>query len=633
MKYDYIERGKERCKEKKLTINRNIDSTLMNQDEFKKLLKKKSFLLNKARPFMEKIHSFMEDSGFLVSLADENACIIDIVGQIGVYNSCLKPGVDWSEDNAGSNAVSLALYEKIPVQITGKQHYCSQLQLWGCSAAPIWFGNKIIGVLNISGPKEKVYPHTLGMVVAAAYAIENMLQVEEKNKELLIKHNFQEVIVESAADGLLTLDKYGIITFLNTAGAEILEVDKRESIGKHITEIVDFTPMILDVLKTGKGYIDKELIVKRSDGRMMHFIKTAHPIKDENGAIAGVVDTFRRIKQVKKLVNDMVGSYAQFTFEDIVGSEEDEAFLESIKMARIAAKSSSNVLIHGESGTGKELFAHSIHNASARAEQPFITVNCAALPRELIESELFGYEGGAFTGALKTGRPGKFELANGGTIFLDEIGDMPLDMQVKLLRVIQERQITRIGGNNVFHVDVRIICATNKKLTQLCREGSFRHDLFYRLDVLNIETIPLRNRPESIKKLVDYLLNKLNKKMGKNVSKIDEKVMEAFINYQWPGNVRELENILERAVNICEMSNISIDNLPNTIILPIKGFQSCTKLGTKTIMCYETLENLEKKHIMNIIQSTQGNISRAAELLGVSRNTLYNKLKKYHVKT
>ena len=250
---------------------------------------------------------------------------------------------------------------------------------------------------------------------------------------------------------------------MNATGGRILGVDPKTAVGKFIADIVDFKPVILSVLETGQGYVDKEFMVKTGTG-LKHFIKTAIPIRDEDGNLTGVVDTFREIKRVRKMVNRMVGAQANFSFNDIIG--QSPVLMDSIRLAKIAAQSSSNVLIEGESGTGKELFAQAIHNASSYCDGPFVAINCAALPRELIESELFGYEEGAFTGASRGGRPGKFELASGGTIFLDEIGDMPLDMQAKLLRVLQERRVLRLGGRHYISCDVRIIVATNKNLVQ-----------------------------------------------------------------------------------------------------------------------------------------------------------------------
>lgn len=456
----------------------------------------------------------------------------------------------------------------------------------------------------------------------------------EKQLELSITNLYQEIILDHLPKGILILDKNGKIQFLNLEGANILSVCRESSKDLHITEIVDFEPTILNVLKTGEGYRNKELIVNNK-GKKMNFIKSATPIKNQDGGIVGIVDTFERINDVKKVVNKITGAYAKFKFDDIIG--ENNKFLECIRIAKIASKSSSNVLIFGESGTGKELCAHAIHNASIRRKYPFISINCAAIPRDLLESELFGYVEGSFTGALKKGRVGKFELAQKGTIFLDEIGDMPLDMQVKILRVLQDKKISRIGSEYLIDVDIRIICATNKNLFDLCEEGFFRKDLYYRLNVLNIVMTPLRERKDDIVKLTNFFLNKFNKQLEKNIKRVHPDVFKVFNEYKWPGNVRELENIIERGVNICQTNEITIDHLDNelfksNIILnnQSKYINSNKNLkAEKAEYTIKTIAELENEAIQQALEIYNGNISEAAKALGITRNTIYNKMKKY----
>jgi PAS domain S-box-containing protein len=436
-------------------------------------------------------------------------------------------------------------------------------------------------------------------------------------------------------DGVLTIDKDGFLTYLNRIGAEILGINIEGSIGKHISDVVDFRPVILDVLKTGKGYIDKEFLITRRNGEKIHFIKTAVPIKDEQGNIVTVVDTFRKIKRVNKMLNELSGAYANFCFEDIIGSS--SAIKDCIRKAKIAAQSMSNVLITGESGTGKELIAQSIHSYSARKNQPFVSINCGAIPRELLESELFGYEPGSFTGASTKGRMGKFELADGGTIFLDEIGEMPIDMQVKLLKVIQDRKLTRVGGNNVFDLDVRIIASTNRDLYDQCKKGRFREDLYFRINVLNICLPPLRERKEDIQLLVSHFINKLNTKLNKNITGISPSAMERIMEYDWPGNIRELENTIERAVNLCNGSTITeedllTDNMQNE--LRAKLNRESTEYNNNDIVSetdIEPLEVIEKRAIERALNISGGNITETAALLKVTRNTIYNKIKKYNL--
>jgi transcriptional regulator with PAS, ATPase and Fis domain len=302
----------------------------------------------------------------------------------------------------------------------------------------------------------------------------------------------------------------------------------------------------------------------------------------------------------------------KYTIESIIGKS--TAIEEVKRLALLAAKSSSTVLITGECGTGKELFAQAIHNASNRWAKPFININCAAIPSELAESELFGYEGGAFTGASKHGKPGKFELADKSTIFLDEIGDMPLPLQGKLLRIIQEKEVMRVGGLHPKKVDVRIIAATNQDLLKLTHEGKFRKDLYYRLTVLSLSVPPLRNHSEDIPFLVNHFVNKFSRSINKQIKGVSDKAINFLQNYHWPGNIRELENMIERAVIFCKGKLIELEDLG--IDQPNEGGES---------IC--SLSSIEKEAIFKALEITQGNKAKAAKLLGISRSALYNKLK------
>lgn len=483
--------------------------------------------------------------------------------------------------------------------------------------------------------KEHASLYALGMIASSARSISIGYEAEKINKAIVEKNKYESAIVETLTDGVLTVDKDGFVTYLNQVGAEILCVNREKSIGKHISNVVDFKPVVLDVLKTGKGYIDKEFLLTNASGIKIHFIKTAVPIKDENGNVVTVVDTFRKIKRVNKFLNEMTGAYANFNFEDIIGSS--SKLQECINTAKAAASSLSNVLITGESGTGKELIAHSIHNYSDRRKQPFVSINCGAIPRELLESELFGYEPGSFTGASTKGRIGKFELADGGTIFLDEIGEMPMDMQVKLLRVIQDRKLTRVGGNSVFDLDVRIIAATNKNLLDLCKKGIFREDLYYRINVLHVNLPSLRERKEDIHELIRHFIKKVSNYLNKTVNEISPGAMKKILSYSWPGNIRELENAIERAVNLCNGSIITENEIfnaewsitnPATRQAEESSSTSSEALSERDI---EPLEVMERRAIERALSISGGNITITANMLQVTRNTIYNKMKKYNL--
>lgn len=321
---------------------------------------------------------------------------------------------------------------------------------------------------------------------------------------------------------------------------------------------------------------------------------------------------------------------------ELVGSS--KAFIKNLQMAELAAKTDANVLILGESGTGKELFARAIHNHSQRKNKPFIAINCAAIPRELLSAELFGYVEGAFTGAKRGGSPGKFEAAHGGTLFLDEIGDMPIEQQAVLLRVLQEKEVVRVGGTNPIPVDVRIIAATNKRLAQeIAYNGSFRSDLFYRLNVFSIELAPLRNRKEDIPDLVHCFAAEFGARQSDSLSKsVDESALSVLLNYAWPGNIRELRNVIEHAFYVAgDSPTISLNHLPEWLYA---GAAEAGWIGEGTSLPVEDVDAIrlhsweeERAQVQRVLLQFKGNISRCARELGMSRSTLYRKLKEYRL--
>ncbi|MDR7865828.1 MAG: sigma 54-interacting transcriptional regulator [Sporomusaceae bacterium] len=612
-----------RCEQQGVDHRSGGSSVIVNGKELEALLARNAALIDAARPFMRSLYELMENSGFAVILVDRDGFVVEVIGDAVVLESHrgiqYVNGVKWTEDLVGTTAISLVLLGSGPIQVAGYEHYCQKHQDWACSAAPLTdSAGDLLGVLSVTGRKEQVHCHTLGMVVSAAAAINNYLAVQKAQKELEQTASIHSTIVNKVSDGLLMIDAKGIVTFVNPTGAKILNINPAEALGKHISTLVDFRPVVLRVLETGQGYTDKEFVIETKRG-ILHFIKTAIPLKNSKGELEGVIDIFREIKRIRQLVTKMVGATAQFSFEDIVGNS--QAMKECVRLAKIAANSAATVLIQGESGTGKELIAQAIHNASLRSEGPFIAINCGAIPRNLVESELFGYEDGAFTGAKQGGRPGKFELAHGGTIFLDEIGEMPLDIQVKLLRVLQEKRITRVGGQRYLDIDVRVIAATNRDVAVEVREGNFRHDLYYRLNVLPIYVPPLRERLEDIPPLLDYLLKKMCRQLDVDDKCFSNDALARIMTYEWPGNVRELENVVERAVNICEYDEIGAEYLPRT-------------MGEKTEVAawsQLSLRDAEKKIIKETLHNTRGNISHAAKLLGIGRNTLYSKLRDYAI--
>jgi len=474
-----------------------------------------------------------------------------------------------------------------------------------------------------------------GKIVGAVAVFQDMTEYEKLIDELASEKHLRETlntILEIAYDGIVVTDPEGYITMISDTYKRFLGVADQDVIGKHVTEVIENTRMHI----VGKTGIPEIARIQKIRGNYM--IASRLPII-KDGKVVGVVGKvlFRDVSELNALIKRVTKmekeieyykgelqkvSRAKYSFEGIVGIS--NAIAGAKKMAKTAATSDSNVLILGESGTGKELFAHAIHQASRRANAPFIRINCAAIPSELLEAELFGYEEGAFTGAKKGGKIGKFELADGGTIFLDEIGDMPLHMQAKLLRVLQEREIERVGGIRYKKVDVRIIAATNHDLEQLISEGKMREDLYYRLNVLAINIPPLRERKEDIKFLVYHFIDKLSNQMGKQVKKISNSAMCYLESYSWPGNVRELINVLERAINFVDFNGvIQPEHLPKKIT----GY--CVEKNVQTL--HEVVAKVEKDAILNALKYVKGNRTRACKILGVSRSTLYEKMARYGI--
>ena len=444
-----------------------------------------------------------------------------------------------------------------------------------------------------------------------------------------------KTIVDFAYEGIITTDKDGIIDNFNPQAEKIFNKKAYQVIGKKINRIFS-EENILELLKINQNIEGKILTIGNT-----RIVANIIPIKI-NGDIVRYVITFQEASQIQKVEQKirrklyLKGNVADNSFDDIIGESD---VIKSLKEeAKKVAGVDSPILIYGETGTGKELFAQSIHNHSKSKKQPFVAFNCAALPDNILESELFGYVEGAFTGARRGGKMGLFELAHGGTIFLDEIGEISKNTQVRLLRVLQEKKIRRLGDDRVIPVNVRIITSTNKNLNRLVNENKFREDLYYRINVLNIVLPNLNQRKSDIPLLVNYFLNKYKYKFQKNIESISAKGMELLQNYEWPGNIRQLENIVERLVistdeklippNIVKKLLFSIDSIGKQKLAIHKEYSIIDVENKKfiTIPFDESLEKIEKYIIQKMIEKEKGNKTLVAKRLGIGRSTLWRKL-------
>lgn len=437
-------------------------------------------------------------------------------------------------------------------------------------------------------------------------------------------------LVNTPFEGVLAVDAEGVIRFVNDFFVQLLQTEPDKLIGLHIDKVLPDC-RLTDTLVRGYSEWGDMLHIQGQEVYTARF-----PLK-ENGTLVGAMlkTVFPDLMVGRSIAERMMFLGSQtapipparklFTCMSIVGETEEMLYVK--KLARRASRTSSTLLITGESGTGKEIIAQAIHTRSVRRDAPFISVNCGAIPRELIESELFGYESGAFTGAKRGGSPGKFELANGGTILLDEIGDMPKDMQVKLLRVLQEKEVWRVGGSAPIKLDVRVMASTNRDLLQMVREGTFRQDLYYRINILSIHMPPLRERLEDLPALISSLLDRINQRIGSNAAGITPESMEIARNYSWPGNVRELENVLEQAVNWSNDELIDFRRIPNRFWENDERNRASS--AKEPVVLQDELARKERDLLEKTLRDAGGNRSEAARMLGISRSALYRRLEKH----
>jgi len=431
-----------------------------------------------------------------------------------------------------------------------------------------------------------------------------------------------QTILDSVTEGVFTVDRDWNITSFNLAAEKITGYPKNWAVGKKCFEVfhadICQTGCVLrKTIETNKNIMDLPITILNKNGKLIPISISTAALKDERGRIMGGVETFRDLSAIELLKKEIS---KQYTFEDIISK--NHQIQKIFDILPDIAESDSTVLIQGESGTGKELLAKAIHNLSPRRGRPYVVVNCAALPETLLESELFGYVKGAFTDAKKD-KPGRFALAEGGTIFLDEVGDIPFTLQAKLLRVLQEKEYEPLGAISPRKANVRIIGATNKDLLALMKEGRFREDLYYRLNVVKIELPPLSQRREDIPLLIEHFINHFNLKMGKKIQRVSQDVMDLLMRYDFPGNIRELENIIEHAFVLCRGAIIERDSLPKEFV------QKAEK--KRVASAEERLRENEIKIIRETLEKYFGHRGRTAKELGIDKSTLWRKMKKYGI--
>ena len=476
---------------------------------------------------------------------------------------------------------------------------------------------------NITYLELESMPETVRQeVVTALFAIPQILDVVPVD---LMPHQVRaeqlKAVMMAVSDGIVAIDAAGTVTQYNPAAEQILHLSRESIVGRSLTECLSEDMPLLETLRSGISYNNREIVIEKTKS---HYLASGRPIFDHTGRIIGAVSVLKDISEIRELVQSVTGQMPA-AFDRI--RHESTVMKRAIAMARTIARGDSTVLLRGETGTGKEMFARAIHEASPRASRMFVPINCAAIPDQLLESELFGYEEGAFSGAARGGKKGLFEYANGGTILLDEVAELSSSLQAKLLRVLQDGKVRRVGGTKEISVDVRLMAATHRNLEDLMAKGMFREDLYYRLNVIPLFLPPLRERPEDIPMLVDVFLHRYASRMKKPVPVMGEAAMAKLIRYSWPGNIRELENIVERAVNLVEgplilAHHVVVQNTATTMPIAIQR-TGMAKLG-------EAVAETEREALLQAVQVHRSS-RKLGDALGLSHTAVLKKLKKYGI--
>lgn len=603
---------------------------VMPEDKLKTACEESRYLMQIAIPVMERLSKFVKGSGFGVVLCDANCVGLKLLGDeesmAWTKRANLVEGTIWTEENIGTNALPLSISLAKPISVYSYEHFCLVSITAASSFAPIVDNGRIIGSIGMVAAYERVNHHTLGMVVAAADHIQSILALNRVSQH-------HQVITDSMSDGVMVVDLNGHITYINNKCEKILGLGSLNNTEMNIQALFGKNPenqFFINIVTQGRIVTDDFVVLHRGRNQIPCHI-TCTPLHSNNPADLGSVVILREAERMNSIVGKWIGRGAKMTFADVIGK--NPRFQDTVNIARTTAQSDSNVLLLGESGTGKDILAQAMHNESYRKNNPFLAINCAALPRELIASELFGYEEGAFTGAKKGGNVGKFELANHGTLFLDEIGDVPLDLQVSLLRVLEEKSVIRLGGNKVIPVNVRIIAATNKKLEQEIARDRFRSDLYYRLGVIKLVIPPLRERNDDVPLLVEHFLKVICKRFGKPKKTLSPQAMEILMAYHWPGNIRELQNVLEVAVQLAPSDIIGHEFLSRYLEAeaPPPSIIHQEYTGIAKIPDMRPEFNEERIILEQSLAKNQWNKSQTAKDLGVSRQCLYRRMYKYNL--
>ncbi|HOE18349.1 MAG TPA: sigma 54-interacting transcriptional regulator [Syntrophorhabdaceae bacterium] len=582
-----------------------------------------------ALPIMEDIDQNIEGTDAVLLLIDNTTCILEMLGDLRSLRNAHDPGFRIgafiNESSIGTTAFSIALIDSVPAMVAGAEHLFECFHTLVTVAAPVFDPEgRSVGAIGSAGPLSRHSPQALGMVAAAAKAIENQLQAELLIREANARASELNVTLDTMSEGLLVLTAQGTIRDLNERGGELLGLRPGAVKGRPLAEYLVLPATLAQAASRGEELRDVGISFV-INGTAQEFLVSLRIIRQEEGGPATSIITLRHIEEVHKLVTRLVGAQARLTLDDMIGH--GPSALTMRRQVLASANARGCVLLSGEPGTSKNATARAIHNSGRRAGGPFLAINCRAIPRELILGEFLGFEAGAFNTVPSAGQPSKFELADGGTLYLDEVEMLPLEVQSALARVIESGEIIRLGGSRIIPVDVRVIASTETDLERLVAENTFNANLFYRLSTFVIKLLPLRERLEDMELLVAHLLERMSLQMGRQIH-ISKDALEALHRYPWPGNITELESMLERAALHCEEKTIELGHLPDGVR------HQCAKTpGRPVAEPVRRLAEMERQAIINAGRASRGNLGKTAQLLGIGRTTLWRKLKEAKMST
>ncbi len=604
--------------------------TALNAEVFRLNLNQHKDLIRQAQPLLEDLQQTLEGTGAVLLLVDSTNCVLLVIGDGKrelIAPAGLRPGVFLDESHIGTNAFGITQLQACPACVVGAEHF---LKVWheiATAAAPIFgLDGHAEGAIGVIGPASSSAGHMLSLVVAAAKSIENQLTADQLLLETHLQSTELNATIDAISEGVLAWSAVtGQVTHLNRQSGLMLGIAPAELLGRSLADFVTLPEGVSRALSRGQELSDV-LVNLNVPGGTRECLLSLRIVHGPGQQPATYIATLRQAETVRQLVTQMVGAQARLTIEDLGG---DGPAAQRVRRQALAiADAKASVLLLGESGTGKNILARAIHNSSRRAARPFLAINCRAVPRELALQEFLGYEAGAFGTSGVGDQPSKFELANGGTLFLEEVDALPLDMQAALLRVTEAGDVIRLGGKRVWPIDTRIIVSSHRDLEALVDEGSFRRDLFFRLSGVIISIPPLRERPEDIAPLVDRVLTRLRTQLGRPLA-ITPEAERALLAYPWPGNVRELQSVLERLALTIEAPEIGLSHLPQTMRQPRPSLGGHGEPGKREDVL--PLAEAERRAIIEALQATGSNASQAARLLGIGRSTLWRKIKAYGV--